>query len=99
MPTYRRNDIAFEKGEGVYLFDTDGRRYLDFACGLAVTGFGHAHPHLVKALEEQAKKVWHVSNLWRIPGQEKLAQRLVDATFADTVFFSNSGAEAVECAI
>jgi len=99
MPTYRRIDIAFEKGDGVYLYGVDGRRYLDFACGLAVTGLGHAHPHLVKALQEQATKVWHVSNLHRIPEQEKLAKRLVEATFADTVFFSNSGAEANEALI
>lgn len=99
MPTYRRIDIAFEKGEGVYLYGVDGRRYLDFACGLAVTGLGHAHPYLVKAIEAQAKKVWHVSNLHRIPEQERLAQRLVEATFADTVFFSNSGAEANEALI
>ncbi len=99
MPTYRRNDIAFERGEGPYLFGTDGKRFLDFACGLAVTGLGHAHPYLVKALETQAHKLWHVSNLYRIPEQERLAQRLVDATFADTVFFTNSGAEANECAI
>jgi acetylornithine/N-succinyldiaminopimelate aminotransferase len=99
MPTYRRNDIAFERGEGPYLFGTDGKRFLDFACGLAVTGLGHAHPYLVKALETQAHKLWHVSNLYRIPEQERLAERLVDATFADTVFFTNSGAEANECAI
>jgi len=99
MPTYRRTDLAFEKGEGVYLYGVDGRRYLDFACGLAVTAFGHAHPTLVKALEDQAKKLWHSSNLFRIPGQERLAERLVKSTFADTVFFTNSGAEANECAI
>jgi acetylornithine/N-succinyldiaminopimelate aminotransferase len=96
MPTYRRIDIAFEKGDGVYLYGVDGRRYLDFACGIAVTAFGHCHPYIVKALEEQAKKVWHVSNLHRIPEGEKLAQRLVEATFADTVFFTNSGTEAIE---
>lgn len=99
MPTYRRTDLAFERGEGAYLYSVDGRRYLDFACGLAVTAFGHAHPHLVKALEAQAQKLWHSSNLFRIPGQERLAERLVAATFADTVFFANSGAEANECAI
>ncbi len=99
MPTYRRTDLAFEKGEGVYLYGVDGRRYLDFACGLAVTAFGHAHPYLVNVLEQQAKTLWHSSNLFRIPGQERLAQRLVAATFADTVFFTNSGAEANECAI
>jgi acetylornithine/N-succinyldiaminopimelate aminotransferase len=96
MPTYRRIDIAFEKGEGVYLYGVDGRRYLDFACGIAVTAFGHCHPYLVKALETQAHKAWHVSNLHRIPEGETLAQRLVDATFADTVFFTNSGTEAIE---
>ena len=96
MPTYRRIDIAFEKGDGVYLYGVDGRRYLDFACGIAVTAFGHCHPYIVKALEEQARKVWHVSNLHRIPEGEKLAQRLVEATFADTVFFTNSGTEAIE---
>ena len=96
MPTYRRIDIAFEKGDGVYLYGVDGRRYLDFACGIAVTAFGHCHPYLVKALETQAKKAWHVSNLHRIPEGETLAMRLVEATFADTVFFTNSGTEAIE---
>jgi len=96
MPTYRRIDIAFEKGDGVYLYGVDGRRYLDFACGIAVTAFGHCHPYLVKALETQAKKAWHVSNLHRIPEGETLAKRLVEATFADTVFFTNSGTEAIE---
>ncbi|MGP1394443.1 MAG: aspartate aminotransferase family protein [Inquilinaceae bacterium] len=96
MPTYARPDIAFERGDGAYLFDTKGRRYLDFSSGIAVTCLGHSHPHLVRALCEQAEKVWHVSNLVRIPGQERLAERLVAATFADTVFFSNSGAEAWE---
>lgn len=99
LPTYARADIAFERGEGVYLTATDGRRFLDFGAGIAVNALGHAHPHLVKALCDQAQKVWHTSNLYRIPGQERLAERLVAATFADTVFFSNSGAEANECAI
>ncbi|MBM3572534.1 MAG: aspartate aminotransferase family protein [Alphaproteobacteria bacterium] len=99
MPTYARADIAFERGEGVYLFGNDGRRYLDFGSGIAVTALGHCHPHLVKALTEQANKVWHTSNLFRIPAGEKLAQRLLDHSFADTVFFANSGAEANECAI
>ncbi|MBW7849505.1 MAG: aspartate aminotransferase family protein [Rhodospirillales bacterium] len=99
MPTYSRADVAFERGQGAYLFATDGRRYLDFASGVAVTALGHGHPHLVAALKDQAEKLWHCSNLYRIPGQERLAQRLVDATFADTVFFANSGAEAVECAL
>ena len=99
MPTYNRADVAFERGEGVYLYAVDGRRFLDFACGIAVTGLGHAHPHLVKAVSEQAQKVWHTSNLFRIPLQEQAAKRLVEHTFADTVFFTNSGAEALECVI
>ena len=99
MPTYGRADIAFERGSGAYLYAADGRRFLDFASGIGVTGLGHAHPHLVKALTEQAQKLWHTSNIFRIPGQERLAQRLVDATFADTVFFANSGAEAIECGL
>ena len=97
MPTYARAELTFEKGEGAYIHDTDGRRYLDFGAGIAVTGLGHCHPHLVKALTEQAAKVWHTSNLYHIPGQERLAQRLVDNSFADSVFFTNSGGEAVEC--
>ncbi|MGE0714585.1 MAG: aspartate aminotransferase family protein [Alphaproteobacteria bacterium] len=99
MPTYARVDLAFERGDGAYLYATDGRRFLDFASGIAVTCLGHNHPYLVAKLIEQAKKVWHVSNLWRIPEGERLAQRLVDRTFADTMFFTNSGAEANECAI
>jgi acetylornithine/N-succinyldiaminopimelate aminotransferase len=91
--------VAFARGEGVWLEATDGRRYLDFAGGIAVSSLGHAHPAMVKALTEQAGKLWHVSNLFRIPEQEALAQRLVDLTFADKVFFGNSGAEAMECAI
>ncbi|MHC8508961.1 MAG: acetylornithine transaminase [Rhodospirillales bacterium] len=99
MPTYARTDIAFERGEGAYLFDETGKRYLDFAAGIAVNALGHAHPALVKAVTEQAQKLWHVSNLYRVPGQERVAEMLVKHTFADTVFFTNSGAEAVECAI
>lgn len=99
MPNYGSPEIAFERGEGIYIFDTDGKRYLDFGTGIAVTALGHAHPYLVAALTEQAGKLWHCSNLYRIPGQERLAQRLVDATFADSVFFCNSGAEAVECGL
>jgi acetylornithine/N-succinyldiaminopimelate aminotransferase len=99
LPTYARSDLVFERGEGAYLFTPEGERYLDFGSGVAVTALGHTHPRLVEALTEQAKKVWHVSNLHRIPGQERLAQRLCAATFADRVFFANSGAEAVECAI
>nr|WP_068431123.1 aspartate aminotransferase family protein [Magnetospirillum sp. XM-1]CUW38313.1 succinylornithine transaminase, PLP-dependent\ len=99
MPTYARADLAFERGEGVYLFTGDGRRFLDFAAGVAVNALGHCHPRLVKALTEQAGKVWHTSNLYRVPGQEKVAAKLVERTFADTVFFCNSGAEALECSI
>jgi acetylornithine/N-succinyldiaminopimelate aminotransferase len=99
MPTYARADLAFERGEGAYLFTGDGRRYLDFAAGVAVNALGHCHPRLVKALTEQASKVWHTSNLYRVPGQEKVAAKLVERTFADTVFFCNSGAEAMECSI
>jgi len=99
LPTYSRADIAFVRGEGPYIFAEDGQRYLDFGAGIAVNSLGHAHPTLVAALTEQAGKLWHTSNLYRIPGQEGLAQRLVDATFADTVFFTNSGVEAIECAI
>jgi acetylornithine/N-succinyldiaminopimelate aminotransferase len=99
MPTYARTDIAFERGEGVYLFDSAGRRYLDFAAGIAVDSLGHCHPHLVEKLTEQVGKLWHTSNLFRIPGQELLADRLVENTFADSVFFNNSGAEAIETGI
>jgi acetylornithine/N-succinyldiaminopimelate aminotransferase len=99
MPTYSRVDLAFERGEGAWLTATNGERYLDFCSGVAVTALGHGHPHLVAALTEQANKVWHVSNLYEIPESERLAQRLCAASFADVVFFGNSGAEAVECAI
>jgi len=99
LPTYARVDLEFERGEGAYLYTTEGERYLDFAAGIAVNALGHAHPHLVAALAHQAQKLWHTSNLFRIPGQERLAERLCAATFADTVFFTNSGAEALECAI
>ena len=99
LPTYARSELSFARGEGAYLYTTSGERYLDFASGVAVTALGHAHPHLVKALTEQAKKLWHVSNLHQIPEQARLAERLTDATFADYVFFANSGAEAMECAI
>lgn len=99
MPTYARADIQMERGEGVYLIDSNGKRYLDFAAGIAVNVLGHGHPHLVKSLQDQAAKLWHVSNLYRIPGAERLAERLKAATFADTMFFTNSGAEAWECAV
>ncbi|WAJ26910.1 aspartate aminotransferase family protein [Antarcticirhabdus aurantiaca] len=97
--TFARADIVFERGEGVWLETREGRRYLDFAGGIAVNSLGHAHPHLVAALKDQAEKVWHVSNLYEIPGQTRLAERLCAASFADRVFFTNSGAEALECAI
>jgi len=99
LPTYARADLAFERGEGAWLYTAGGERYLDFTAGVAVNALGHAHPHLVEALTEQARKVWHVSNLYRIPEGETLADRLCAASFADTVFFQNSGAEALECAI
>ncbi|MFD1330022.1 aspartate aminotransferase family protein [Mycoplana ramosa] len=97
--TYLRAPLRFERGEGVWLIAEDGSRYLDFAAGVAVNSLGHAHPHLVDSLKSQADKVWHVSNLYEVPGQEALGKRLIDATFADKVFFTNSGAEALECAI
>jgi acetylornithine/N-succinyldiaminopimelate aminotransferase len=96
MPTYARADVAFERGEGVYLYSTDGRRFLDFGAGVAVVSLGHCHPHLVAALKKQAETLWHCSNLYRIPGQERLASRLIEHSFADSVFFNNSGAEAME---
>lgn len=99
MPTYARADLAFEKGEGPYLYARDGRRFLDFGSGIAVNTLGHSHPHLVKKLSEQVGKLWHTSNLYQMPGQEKLAKRLIANSFADTVFFCNSGAEANEAGI
>jgi acetylornithine/N-succinyldiaminopimelate aminotransferase len=99
FPTYNRADVAFVRGEGSWLFAEDGTRYLDFGAGIAVNAFGHAHPRLVAALNDQAGKLWHTSNLYRVPGQESLARKLADASFADVVFFTNSGTEAVELAI
>jgi len=99
LPTYTRVNLAFERGEGAWLIATNGDRYLDFTSGVAVNALGHAHPHLVAALTEQAQKLWHVSNLYEIPQAERLARRLCEASFADVVFFCNSGAEAMECAI
>jgi acetylornithine/N-succinyldiaminopimelate aminotransferase len=99
LPTYNRAPLAFERGEGAYIYSTDGTRYLDFGAGIAVSSLGHAHPQLVEALTAQAKKLWHTSNLYQIPAQERLARRLIECTFADTVFFTNSGAAALECAI
>ncbi len=99
LPTYARASVTLERGEGVYVFASDGRRFLDFGSGVAVNALGHAHPTLVAALTSQAGKIWHTSNLYQVPGQLRLAERLVEATFADTVFFCNSGAEAIECSI
>ena len=99
MPTYAPADISFEYGEGVYLFSPEGKKYIDFSSGIAVNSVGHSHPHLVQAIQKQAGKVIHYSNLYKILGQELLAKRLVDNSFASSVFFCNSGAEAVECGI
>jgi acetylornithine/N-succinyldiaminopimelate aminotransferase len=99
MPTYGRWDVAVERGEGVYLYATDGRKFLDLTSGIAVTSLGHCHPHVIEAVTKQAGQLWHSSNLFRIPGQEKLAERLVANSFADTVFFNNSGAEACEMSL
>ncbi len=99
MPTYARYDIAFDHGEGAYLWDTQDRRFLDFGAGIAVASLGHCHPHLVEAIRDQVGKLMHTSNLYHIPGQERLAERLVANTFADAVFFNNSGGEAVEMGI
>jgi acetylornithine/N-succinyldiaminopimelate aminotransferase len=96
LPAYARVDLAFERGEGAWLWATNGERYLDFASGVAVNALGHSHPHLVAAIQAQAAKVLHVSNLYRIPEGERLADRLCAASFADMVFFANSGAEAME---
>ena len=96
MPTYNRADLAFERGEGAWLYTTDGRRYLDFGSGIATASLGHGNKHLADAIAAQVYKVMHVSNLYRIPQAERLAQRLVEASFADSVFFCNSGAEACE---
>jgi acetylornithine/N-succinyldiaminopimelate aminotransferase len=99
MPVFARADVAFERGEGAWLIGTDGERYLDFTSGVAVNALGHAHPHLVAALQEQATRLWHMSNLFKSPDGERLAARLCEQSFADFVFFANSGAEAMECAI
>ena len=99
LPTYARAPLSFVEGEGAWLTDERGERYLDFGAGIAVNALGHAHPALVAALEAQARRLWHTSNLYGIPNQEALAKKLVAATFADTVFFTNSGTEAIECAI
>ena len=99
LPVFARADVAFERGEGAWLIGTDGERYLDFTSGVAVTALGHAHPHLVAALQQQATRLWHMSNLFKSPDGERLAARLCEQSFADKVFFCNSGAEAMECAI
>jgi len=99
MPTYARAPLAFERGEGCWLTATDGATYLDFGAGIAVSALGHAHPRLVAALEAQGRRLWHVSNLYEIPEQERLARRLTELSFADTAFFTNSGTEAIELAI
>ena len=99
LPTYNRAPLSFVKGEGSWLIDADGRRFLDLGAGIAVNVLGHANPVLVEALTAQAGALWHVSNLYQIPGQEELADRLTEATFADTVFFTNSGTEAMELAV
>src|SRR3569833_3999874 len=99
LPVFARVDLAFERGEGAWLIATDGERYLDFTSGVAVNALGHAHPHLVEAVQAQAAKLWHMSNLFKSPDGEKLAARLCENSFADEVFFANSGAEAMECAI
>jgi acetylornithine/N-succinyldiaminopimelate aminotransferase len=99
LPVFARVDLGFERGEGVWLVATNGERYLDFTSGVAVNALGHCHPHLVTALQEQATRLWHMSNLFQSPDGERLAARLCEASFADFVFFANSGAEAMECAI
>ena len=99
LPTYNRAPLAFVRGEGCRVYTEAGEAYLDFGAGVAVTSCGHAHPQLVEALTTQAQKIWHTSNLYQMPGQEKLARKLIELTFADTVFFCNSGAEALECLI
>jgi len=99
LPTYARAPVAFERGEGAWAITADGTRYLDFGAGIAVNALGHAHPHLVEALTAQAGRIWHTSNLYTMPEGERLARRLCEATFADRVFFTNSGAEANEAAI
>jgi acetylornithine/N-succinyldiaminopimelate aminotransferase len=99
VPTYARANVAFERGDGCWLLSTSGERYLDFGAGIAVTSVGHAHPHLVETLVNQGSKLWHVSNLYQNPEGERFARRLTEATFADLVFFANSGAEANEAAV
>jgi acetylornithine/N-succinyldiaminopimelate aminotransferase len=99
MPCYNRLPVAFKRGEGVFLYDINDKEYLDFAGGIAVASLGHCHPHLVEILKKQADNLWHTSNMYQIPAQEELGERLVSVSFADSVFFTNSGVEAIECAL
>ena len=99
MPTYGERDLAFARGKGCYLYTTSGKKYLDFAGGIAVNSLGHCHPQLVKILNKQSKILWHTSNLYKNNNQELFARDLCNKTFADKVFFSNSGAEAIECGL
>lgn len=99
LPVFQPASILFEHGNGIWLTTTDGERYLDFGAGIAVNSLGYSHPHIVEALERQGRKLWHLSNVYRIPEGERLAERLTAACFADVAFFANSGAEANECAI
>ena len=99
LQTYNRKKISFKRGKGSYLYSNNGKKYLDFVQGIAVNSLGHSHPHLIKAVNAQSKKLWHVSNVFNIPEQEKLAKRLTQKTFANFVAFQNSGAEATELAI
>ena len=96
LPVYAVFNRSFVRGEGIFLFDNEGKRYYDFACGYGVTALGHCHPHLIAALGKQAREVWHISNMFQHPERDRLARRLVDMTFADTIFFTNSGVEAWE---
>jgi len=96
LPVYGPSPVVFVRGEGVRMYDDKGKAYLDFIAGIAVTSLGHCNPVLVKALTDQANTLWHTSNMFRVPGQERLAQRYVDLTFADYAFFTNSGAESIE---
>jgi acetylornithine/N-succinyldiaminopimelate aminotransferase len=99
LPLYERADLDFSHGEGVYLYTTDGKRYLDFASGYAALALGHCHPKMVEAIQMQSKKLWHLSNRYKIPGMYEYCKKLIDNSFADTMFMANSGAEAVECMI